>query len=131
MVLTLLDKQQQFSRTAGLFLAWMAEQNYHWTMGDMWRSTDELKCPHCGNTTTYQALLQFNGRSQVLRSKHNDRLAMDIILFTDTNILAPPENYRPIGLKWEALGGKWGGRFGVSKQHHDSLIGWDPGHLEL
>ena len=127
----ILDKQYQFSRTAGLFLAWMAQQNYHWTMGDVWRSTDKLLCPHCGTSVSYQELLRFSGRSQVLKSKHNDRLAMDLILFTNTNDLATPDAYRPLGEKWEALGGHWGGRFGVSKQHYGSLIGWDPGHLEL
>ena len=127
----LLEKQQQFSRTIGLFLAWMAEQNYHWTLGDAWRSTDPLKCPHCKAEVSYQELLRYNRRSQVLHSKHNDRLALDLILLHDIGEVASPEDYRPIGLKWEALGGKWGGRFGVMKQDYNSFIGWDPGHFEL
>ena len=74
----MLEKQFQFSRTLALFLAWMTEQGFTWTMGDCWRSTDELLCPHCGDGVSYQELLKYNGRTKVLRSKHTDRLAVDL-----------------------------------------------------
>ena len=126
----LLDLQKQFSRTAGLFLAWMAESGYTWTMGDCWRSNDPLLCPQCGDQVTYQELLKYNGRTRVLVSKHSERRAMDLNLFVNGR-LAQPEQYRPLGEKWEALGGKWGGRFGVEKGEYATRVGWDPGHFEL
>ena len=102
--------QETFARTLGIFLHWMAEQDYHWTMGDCWRSTDELLCPHCGTPVSYQELLKYNGRSKVLVSRHNERRAIDLNLFIDGK-LATGESYRPLGEKWKALGGKWGGDF--------------------
>ena len=104
------EKQETFARTLGLFMAWMAEQNYHWTMGDCWRSTDELLCPHCGTGVSYQELLKYNGRSKTLQSKHCDRLAIDLNLFIDEKP-AQGEHYAPLGDKWKSLGGRWGGDF--------------------
>jgi len=109
--MSLREKQEIFARTLGIFLNWMAEQNYHWTMGDCWRSTDELLCPHCGTGVSYQELLKYNGRSKTLNSKHNMRLAQDIILFTNDGKMAQPEAYKPLGEKWKSLGGRWGGDF--------------------
>lgn len=123
------DIQETFSRTMAIFLKWMVEQDYHWTMGDTWRSTDELLCCHCGTPVSYQELLKYNGRSKVLVSMHNERRAMDINLFVNGK-LAKPDDYRPLGEKWEALGGRWGGRFGVEKPDYGTKIGFDPGHFE-
>lgn len=116
----MLDRQFTFSRMLGLFFFWMAEQGYTWTMGDCWRSTDELLCPHCATGVTYQELLRYNGRSKTLKSKHSDRLAVDINLFKDGK-LAKGEAYQPLGEKWKALGGRWGGDFTFK----------DYGHFEL
>ena len=117
----LLEKQFQFSRMLGLFLFWMAEQGYHWTMGDCWRSSDKLLCPECAEPITYQELLRNNGRSKTLDSKHGSRLAVDLNLFTAEGRLAGPEAYKLLGEKWKALGGKWGGDWTFA----------DYGHFEL
>jgi len=126
----LLDRQQTFARTLALFLHWMATQGYAWTMGDCWRSTDELLCCHCGTPVTYQDLLVSNGRSKVRASAHTERRAVDVNLFVDGK-LATPEQYRPLGEKWEALGGRWGGRFSVDPKDYAEKVGWDPPHFEL
>ena len=128
--MSLREKQEIFARTLGIFLNWMAEQNYHWTMGDCWRSTDELLCPHCGTGVSYQELLKFNGRSKVLVSKHTERLAIDLNLFIDGK-RAEPEQYRPLAEKWESLGGRAGFRFGVDPTDYATKAGWDAGHFEL
>jgi hypothetical protein len=44
--------------------------------------------------------------------KHNDRLAQDLIISKDGKQLKG-EELRSIGEKWESLGGRWGGRFGL------------------
>lgn len=129
--MTLRERQQVFSRTMGLFLAWMAEKDYLWVMGDTWRSTDELLCPHCGTGVSYQELLYNNGRSKVRNSKHNDKLAFDFVLFTKDGKLAPDEAYRPLAEKWESLGGRSGFRFGVDPNDYETKSGWDCGHCEL
>lgn len=129
--MTLRERQQVFARTLGLFLAWMAEQDYDFVLGDTWRSTDELLCPHCGTGVSYQDLLFYNGRSKVRNSKHNDKLAADIVVFTKDGKLAQPEAYREIAEKWESLGGRAGFRFGVDQNEYATKAGWDPGHFEL
>lgn len=117
----MLEKQFQFSKMIGQLFNWMAEKEYHWTLGDAWRSTDKLQCAHCGWEHSYQELLVYNHRSQTLNSKHLDRLAVDIILFTPTKALAPAEDYLPLAEKWESLGGIAGYRFKFR----------DAGHFEL
>lgn len=125
------DHQQEFSRTLALFLYWMTMEGYTWTMGDCWRSTDRLNCPHCGKEVTYQGLLVYNKRSKTLQSAHTERRAIDLIVWKDGTPCWDGAVYRPIGEKWEALGGKWGGRFGVPKDEYATRVGWDPGHFEL
>jgi len=123
----MLERQFQFSRMLGLLFAWMGEQGYEWSLGRAWESSDRLQCPHCGREHSQQEILVYNKRSKTMASKHLDRLAIDINLFTKERKLAPEIDYLPIGEKWEALGGKWGGRF---KPLNKNGIGWDPGHIE-
>ena len=117
----MLEKQFTFSKMLGFFFQWMAEKEYHWTLGDCWRSTDKLSCPHCGREHSYQELLVYNKRSKTTNSKHLDRLAVDIILFTKEGKMSPVEDYLPLAEKWESLGGIAGYRFKFV----------DAGHFEL
>lgn len=124
------DRQETFARTLAVFFAWMLEQGYHWTLGDAWRSTDELLCSHCGTPVTYQDLLVSNGRSKVRASAHTERRAIDLILWVDGK-MAAPEQYRPLAEKWELLGGRAGFRFGVDPKDYATKAGWDAGHIEM
>lgn len=117
----MLEKQFQFSRMVGLLFMWMAEKDYKWSMGRCWESTDKLQCPHCGREHSQQELLVYNKRSKTMASKHLDRLAIDINLFTEEGKIAPVEDYLPIAEKWESLGGKAGYRWKFV----------DAGHFEL
>ena len=45
--MTLVQRQQLFSYMLADQFAWMKAQGLLWTLGDAWRSTDELLCPHC------------------------------------------------------------------------------------
>jgi hypothetical protein len=44
-------------------------------------------------------------------SNHKQRLAIDLNLFRDGQYLTQTEDYTPLGLFWESIGGVWGGRF--------------------
>ncbi len=123
------DRQETFARTLAVFFAWMLEQGYHWSLGDAWRSTDELLCSHCGTPVTYQDLLVSNGRSKVRASAHTERRAIDLILWVDGK-LAVPDQYRPLAEKWELLGGRAGFRFGIDPKDYATKAGWDAGHFE-
>jgi len=44
-------------------------------------------------------------------SCHKLRLAMDLNLFKDGKYCTDGEAHKPLGEKWESMGGSWGGRF--------------------
>lgn len=130
----MLEKQFQFARFLGQLFQWMAEKNYTWVVGDCWRNTDKLACAHCGREHSYQELLVYNKRSKTLKSKHADRLAIDITIFKDGHPQWSGEAYREVGEKWESLTqglGRWGGRFGLTPDQYGKAVGWDPSHVEL
>lgn len=136
-------KQFQFAKMIGELLVWLYAQGYQCQLGDAWRSTDKLYVPggeegfEDDEKYSYQELLFYNRKTKVTYSTHNDRLAIDLIIYkqkvslTDDPVALTDEEYRPIGEKWEAMGGRWGGRFGIKKEEYNSKVGWDAGHFEL
>jgi len=71
-----------------------------------------------------------SGKSKTYRSKHLKRLAIDLNLFIDGKYITDKEKYRILGEIWESIGGRWGGRFGVSPEDYFIKVGWDAGHFE-
>jgi hypothetical protein len=74
------------------------------------------------------------GKSKTLDSRHLDKLAADIVLFRAGSLVEDQEAFRPLGVYWESLGGRWGGRFGFEsqpKEIQDAKLGWDPNHFEM
>lgn len=69
------------------------------------------------------------GVSKTLDSRHLDNLAVDVVLYRDGVLVPYGEAYRPLGVYWESIGGRWGGRFGEDVAA--GKIGWDPGHFEF
>lgn len=132
----LLQKQFKFSKMISELILWMYEQGYTVQKGDAWRSTDKLFVPggvagfEDDEKYSYQELLFYNKKTKVLNSTHNDRTAEDLLVWKDSNQLTK-EQYRPIGEKWESMGGRWGGRFGILKENYTTEIGWDSNHFEL
>jgi len=132
----LLQKQFKFSKMISELVVWLYDQGYTVQKGDSWRSTDKLHVPgglegfEDDEKYSYQELLFYNRKSKVINSKHNDRLAEDLLAWKNSKRLES-EEYRPIGEKWESMGGKWGGRFGVIKEKYNEEIGWDANHFEL
>jgi hypothetical protein len=132
----LIAKQCTFASMIGNLFVWLTSQGYTYRLGDALRSTDKLKVPTGSDgfdddlEYSYQELLFYNKKSKLTHGKHNDRLALDLIIHKDGKQLIDTE-YRPIGEKWEIMGGRWGGRFGVQKEEYATKIGWDAGHFEL
>lgn len=127
--MTLKDAQYRFAEKLNELICWLVNNGYKVRYGDTWRSTDLLKCPDCGMLHSYQDLLFYNKRSKVKASKHNDRLAADLIIEKGGADI-PDAEWLEIGAKWEALGGKWGGRFGIDPKD-GTTIGWDRGHFQM
>ena len=55
------------------------------------------------------------GKSQTLKSKHIDGLAVDLIILRGKDVIWDFEAYRPLGDYWEKLGGIWGGNWTTLK----------------
>ena len=74
------------------------------------------------------------GVSKTLKSKHLDNLAVDVYLYKDGKVIMVSEDYRALGVYWENLGGRWGGRFHCKETYPnfnpDTDMGWDPYHFE-
>ena len=75
------------------------------------------------------------GKSKTMDSRHLDRLAVDLVLvLPDGQVLTSGEQFKTLGLYWEGLGGRWGGRFGLehlTKADQDRKLGWDSPHFEF
>lgn len=137
------DRQHEFVVLLGHFYLWLNEQKYTIQLGDGWRSTDKLMVPggkegyEDDDMYSYQELLFYNQKTKLTYGKHNDRLAQDLVISKDGKQLKG-EELRPIGEKWESLGGRWGGRFGLklvdgkwTNKDGIETIGWDAGHFEM
>ena len=119
-------KQHRFSYLIGALLVWAYESNFKVSFGHAYRDYE-----------TQKKLFDM-GRSDTMKSKHMDRLAIDLNLFikgcsgkyyyTDK-----PMDYLAIGTYWEMLGHsegqkqetRWGGRIKLKNG------GTDPGHFEF
>ena len=84
--------QRDFFSAFVKLMVWAHEQGYEFTFGDANAKT--------GHT---------------LNSFHYKRLAVDINLFIKGVYQKTTAAHKPIGEKWEQLGGTWGGRFVDSK----------------
>ena len=126
------ERQAEFAWVTGKLLKYGAEQGYRFRYGDAWRSTDLLKCPHCGNEHNYQDMLFFNGRSKKQYSLHSDRQAVDFIIDRLDGVPMTDSDWIKLGEFWEDHGGDdWGGRYGIEKAHYGSQVGWDRGHFGM
>lgn len=94
--MTLRQKQSKFCRMVAELIIWAFDQGYELTFGQTWRP----------NTTF---------------GLHPKRLAVDLNLFIDGKYQTSTEAHRPLGEKWESMGGTWGGRFKKKDGNHYSL----------
>ena len=90
----------------------------------------ELTFGEAYRTKEQQYIHRKRGTSRVRHSKHQDRLAVDFNIFIDNKYVRDKERYRLLGEKWEEIGGRWGGRFGVAPDEYETKVGWDAGHFE-
>lgn len=116
--MTLSEKQRAFSSLLAQFITWCYANGYE-LVGGEWKRPIEM-----------QKLYVQQGKSKTMLSKHLDSIAVDLSLFKNGVYTTNPEDYRPLGEKWEIMGGRWGGRFGIDKADYATKIGWDSGHFE-
>jgi hypothetical protein len=88
---TLRQQQSLFAQRVGLLIARAYALGYEITLGDAYR---DPRCPYGSR-----------------RSKHHERLAIDLNLFRDGKYLTETQDHAELGEWWESIGGVWGGRF--------------------
>ena len=112
------EKQRRFTLMVAELILFAYAREMELTMGEAFR-TDEQQKLHIKS-----------GASRVKRSRHQERLAVDINLFINGRYVRDKEKYRALGEKWELVGGRWGGRFGLKPEEYSKRVGWDAGHFE-
>ena len=105
----LLRKQMLFTRMTAELLAWAHANGYELTTGDGYR-----------DPRVFGAMGVRKGYGES-RSAHKHKLAHDWNLFKAGKFLTTTESHRPLGEKWESMGGTWGGRFNSQDGNHYSL----------
>lgn len=101
--MTLREKQSLFISRLAKLIVWINRQGWDLTLGDGLRRDEKGHMPG---------------------SLHYIGLAQDLNLFIEGKWIRDGAHpaWKSIGLKWEELGGTWGGRFGDSNhfsQAHD------------
>ena len=117
--MSLSEKQRRLPPMLASLISFAYENGYELTLGEAYRTEEQ------------QRLYVDSGRSRTMNSRHRDRLAVDLNLFRDGVYLTDGEAYRFLGEKWESLGGRWGGRFGLSPDEYAAKTGWDSNHFEI
>lgn len=112
------EKQRRFPLMIAGLVDFAYKNGYELTFGEAYRTEEQQK------------LYLEKGLSKTMNSKHRDRLAVDFNLFKDGCYITDKNKYRFLGERWESLGGRWGGRFGVSPENYQKEVGWDSNHFE-
>lgn len=119
------QKQRRFTLMVAQLIQWAYAQGYQLTFGEAYRSDEQSEINALGGALRVRladliatqfpelaAKIRNNTGSGIRTSLHGDRLAIDLNLCVNGEYRRDAEAYKPLGEKWEAMGGTWGGRFG-------------------
>lgn len=109
---TLRQKQVRFARLVPRLIDKAFEMGFEVTLGETWR-------PQV--TADYY---RSQGRG-ISNSLHLDKLAIDLNLFKNGQLITDSEGHRPLGEWWEAQGPDhaWGGRFQDGNHYSITYMG--------
>lgn len=123
--MTLAEKQRELPLMFASLVTWAYSQGYELTLGEAYRSDEQSEINAIGPAarvhladlvaTQFPILatkIRNNTGSGIRGSLHGERLAIDLNLFINGIYQTSSEAYRPLGEKWLALGGTWGGIWG-------------------
>ena len=102
------DKQRAFTKLIAELILWAYEQGYELSFGEAYRTPE-------------QAALNAKSGAGISNSLHTKRIAIDMNLFIKGVYQTDSAAYEPLGVKWEQMGGAWGGRFSKPDGNHFSL----------
>ncbi len=103
---TLSEKQREFAYMVCQLIQWAYSKGYGLTFGDAYRDEEA------------QRRMVDKGLSRTMKSKHLERLAIDLNLFIQGKYTSNPDDYNPLGQYWESIGGVYGGRWKFRDANH-------------
>lgn len=120
------QKQWVFLVNVAKLILWAEQQGMELTGGELFRPE------------VLQSIYLKTGKSKKQRSLHQDRLAIDLNLFVDTNndgvkdYVADSSKYKPLGDYWCSLhpNNRWGGDWNRNGNYKDEKF-LDGNHFEM
>lgn len=111
------EKQNEFIRSLVRFLTWLDLNGYQCSLGEAYRP------PELARFYAFE-------REGIERSRHCDRMAIDLNIFRRGVWLTTVEDLRECGTFWESLSvpgleHKWGGLFNPADTDHFSIADGD------
>ena len=118
--MSLRAKQSVFLFNVSRLIQWAFKNGYELTGGELYRTEEQ-----------HQLNLK-KGLSKAGRSLHQDRMAIDLMLFKDGNYLTKSEDYKPLGDYWVSLNtnNRWGGDWDKDGNFKDEKF-LDGNHFEM
>ncbi len=114
--MTLLQKQIAFTKLIPRLIDYCFNRNFEAVLGEAYRPPETV------------ALYAEQGRGSKT-SLHPDKLAIDLLLFINGNLLTKTESYEDAGTYWESLSTDevktvWGGRFKSRPDGNHFSVEW-------
>lgn len=99
--MSLRQEQSKFGESVMQLFLWLHEHGYEWTFGEAQRTAEQ------------QQVYVRTGRSQTMNSYHLKRLAIDLFIFKDGQLLTTKDEMQAVGDAWEKMSDKnrWGGNW--------------------
>lgn len=118
--MTLRQKQSTFLLNVAKLIQWAFAQGYELTAGELHRTQEQ------------HDLNRKLGKTKALRSLHQDRLAIDLMLFENGQYITDTAQYQPMGKYWVSLhpANRWGGDWDKDGDCHDEKFS-DGNHFEM
>lgn len=108
--MSLREQQSLFVSLVGRFIGWVYAAGFELTFSEAWRSPEEAE-------------IQAQRGAGIVHSLHTERLAIDLNLFKDGQLLTTHDDYLPLGDQWKSMHelARWGGDFRRIDVDHFSL----------
>lgn len=134
--MTLGERQRIFTLNIGKLILFAYEKGYELTFGEVTRPQSQVYLNYYGYDVKQSGsgivLVKRPATSKTLQSRHVDKLAADLNVFSNDVLLSKPIDYKPLGDYWESLhpDNRWGGDWDRDDNLAEETF-LDPYHFEM
>ena len=109
--MSMVDEQSKFAELVAKLILTALQSGFQVTLGEAYRTREQQEIYYNADPPL----------TKTLKSKHMNRLAVDLNFFKDGNYLTDGNDFKELGEYWKTLSEHcvWGGDWG-----------WDAGHFE-